>query len=467
MAARRRRPAPLARPRTPHASEPTADTIVALATAAGESALGIVRLSGPRAVGVAASIVRDGGRLVEQATHTVRRVSVVDPETGELLDEALCAVMRAPRSYTGEDVVELSCHGSPALLRLVVERLVARGARLAAPGEFTRRAFLNGRMNLAQAEAVALLIGARTERAVALAARGVAGEFAATLRATRDRLLDVIAGLEVTLDFPEDAVGLEPAAAADVVSECADAVADWRARARRGRVVHEGLTVALVGAPNAGKSSLLNALLGRDRAIVSAIPGTTRDVLDATITLAGVPIRLLDTAGLDEPRDAVEAEGIRRTRTAMSETDLLIVVVDGSLPPPSSVLEETTSRPRILVRNKSDLSRHPITAELAGALDVSAVTGAGIDTLVQRLRREAETRSDGDGEGLVATLRQTELLTELESDLRSGSEALKTAPVEVALVDLRSALSRLSALLGVEVGDAVLDRIFATFCLGK
>ena len=429
--------------------------------------MGIVRLSGPRAVAIAAAIVRDGERLAQQASHTLRRVIIVDPATGELLDEALCAVMRAPRSYTGEDVVELSCHGSPALLRLVVERLIGQGARLAAPGEFTRRAFLNGRMDLAQAEAVALLIGARTERAVTLAARNVAGEFAEALRRMRERVLDVIAGLEVTLDFPDDAVGLEPAAAADVIFHCADSVAEWRSRARRGRVVHEGLTVALVGAPNAGKSSLLNALVGRERAIVSAIPGTTRDVVDATIALAGVPVRLLDTAGLDVPRDDIEAEGIRRTRAAILESDLLIVVIDGSRPLVCPVLEETAARPRIVVRGKSDLPSDPATADLPGALRLSALTGEGVDMLVDRLCREVATRSDGDGAGLVATLRQSALLDDLEHALRSGGHALKAAPVEVALVDLREALRSLSTLLGVEVGDAVLDRVFATFCLGK
>jgi tRNA modification GTPase len=404
--------------------------------------------------------------LHEQPSHTQRHVVIVDPTTGERLDDALCSVMRAPRSYTGEDVVELSCHGSPALLRLVVERLCAQGARLAAPGEFTRRAFVNGRLDLAQAEAVALLISARTERAVVLAARGVAGELGHRLRGVRERLLDLVAGLEVTLDFPEDGVGTEPRAAAAAVQALVAEVAALREGARRGRVVHDGVTVALVGAPNAGKSSLLNALVGRERAIVSPIAGTTRDVIEATIELRGIPIRLLDTAGIGTPRDAVEAEGIRRSRAAIEESDLLLVVVDGNCPLPREVLEETATRPRILVRAKSDLRIDPSAARIDDAIGVSSLTGAGLDVLTERIGRTVATRSDGGGE-LMASLRHIEGLGALERALVAAERSLKDAPVEVALVDFGQALTEVSSLLGVEVGDAVLDRIFETFCLGK
>ena len=373
--------------------------------------------------------------------------------------------MRAPRSYTGEDVVELSCHGSPALLRAVLQRLVEHGARLAEPGEFTRRAFLNGRLDLAQAEAVALLISARTERAVKLAARSVAGELGRRLHALRDRLLDLVAGLEVTLDFPEDGVGIEPSAAASSVRALVAEVATLRDGAHRGRVVHDGMTVAIIGAPNAGKSSLLNALVGRERAIVSPIAGTTRDVIEVTLDLGGIPIRLLDTAGIGTPRDALEAEGMTRTRRAMDDSDLLIVVVDGAAPVPYELLEETRDRPRVVVRSKSDLGGAPA-AGGTEAIAVSAKTGTGLDLLTQRIEQAAASGGD-TGDELMASLRQIEALDALEHALIAAEQALKDAPVEVSLVDLREALTDVSGLLGLDVRDAVLDRIFATFCLGK
>src|SRR5688572_21438699 len=361
------------------------DTIFALATAAGESAIAVVRVSGPAAVDVVAPLLRSPLSLAEFPSHTLRRVSVIDPDTGAPLDDALCAVMRAPRSYTGEDVVELSVHGSPALLRALLARLAAQGARLAQPGEFTRRAYLNGRLDLAQAEAVALLISARTERAVQQAARALAGDAAAPVRAWRERLLDCVAGLEVTLDFPDEHVGLDVTAAVKVVSALREDAERRLASVRHGRVLHEGLTVALVGAPNAGKSTLLNSLVGRERAIVSPVAGTTRDVVEATIAIAGVPVRLLDTAGLGLPRDAIEAEGMRRSRDAIDESDIVVLVIDGSGPIEREVITATNGRRAIVVLSKSDLPAHGDAAALRDGVAVSAVTGAGMDILAARL----------------------------------------------------------------------------------
>jgi tRNA modification GTPase len=399
----------------------------------------------------------------------LRRVGIVDAKNGERVDEALCAVMLAPRSYTGEDVVELSCHGSPALLRMVTQWIVAGGARLAAPGEFTRRAFLNGRVDLAQAEAVALMIGARTDRAVALAARALTGGLSDRVRTLCGALVGVIAGLEVVLDFPDERIGHDVEAARATVARLHADAAHWLAGARHGRVVHDGITVALVGPPNAGKSSLLNALLGRDRAIVSPLPGTTRDVVEGTIAIAGVAVRLLDTAGLDVPRDVIEAEGIRRSRQAMEESDLLLVVLDGSIGPDRRVLAETAGRARVLVRAKSDLPPHPDASALPDAVEASAVSSNGIDALLERFAQEIEHRAAavGDEGGIVASLRQLELIEALASSLASGVRALVEMPLEAALVDLRQALHLAGAILGIDVGDAVLDHIFSTFCLGK
>lgn len=426
-------------------------------------------MSGPRALEVVSPLIRRRGYLADVPARELRRVELIDPASGERVDEALCAVMRAPRSYTGEDVVELSCHGSPAVLRRLVALVVDGGARLAEPGEFTRRAFVNGKIGLVEAEAVALLITARTERAAALAARALGGGLARPIRAIREALVDVIAALEVTLDFPDEGIGADIGAARRRVAALAEDVGRSLAAARQGRVVHDGLTIALVGAPNAGKSSLLNALAGRERAIVSAVAGTTRDTVEATIVVDGVPLTLVDTAGLGTAADAIEAEGMRRTRSAIGDSDLLIVVVDGSAARPAEVLAVSAGHPRLIVRTKSDLRQHADMLDLDEALSVSAVTGAGMDALERRLAHEvaARTRDGGEEGAVVASVRQVEILRKLHGALDAGHGALGTAPLEVALLDLRCALGHASELLGIEVGDAILDRVFSAFCVGK
>jgi tRNA modification GTPase len=429
----------------------------------------LIRVSGPDAIAIVGPLLRSAVPLGAFPSRVLRRVGIVDAKNGERVDDALCAVMHAPRSYTGEDVVELSCHGSPALLRMVTQWIVTGGARLAAPGEFTRRAFLNGRIDLAQAEAIVMMIGARTDRAVTLAARALAGGLADHVLTWRDALINTIAGLEVVLDFPDESMGHDPEAARATILRLLADVERVLVAARHGRVVHDGITVALIGSPNAGKSSLLNALLGRDRAIVSALPGTTRDIVEATMVIAGVPVRLLDTAGLDVPQDAIEAEGIRRSRTAIDESDLLLVVVDSSVPLDQRVLIETAGRARVLVRAKSDLSCHPDAAALPDAVDTSTFNDGGVDALLERLAQEVEHRAAaaGDEGGIVASLRQIELIRALRDSLASGGNALRDMPLEAALVDLKHALGLSGEILGVDVGDAVLDRIFSTFCLGK
>ena len=280
------------------------------------------------------------------------------------------------------------------------------------------------------------MIGARTDRAVALAARALAGGFSDQVRGLQARLIDVIAGLEVTLDFPEEGVGHDVESARAAVGGLRAEAERWLEAARHGRVVHGGLTVALVGPPNAGKSSLLNALVGQDRAIVSDVPGTTRDVVEGTIVLAGVPVRLLDTAGIEIPRDVIEAEGIRRSRRAIEESELLLVVLDGSVEPDRRVLGETAARPRVLIRAKSDLQAHRAAAGLPGAQPVSAVTGEGMAALRECLTREIELRAgaSGDEGGIVASIRQIELL-ESHSDEELAA-AVERGDLDLSFVQL-------------------------------
>ena len=452
---------------------PLPDTIVALATAPGEAAVGVIRVSGPRAIEIASAIVSLPRRspLTDAPDRVMQRAALADPDGGTPLDDALVTVMRGPRSYTGEDVVELSCHGSPVVLGALVGLLAARGARLAAPGEFTRRAYLNGRLGLTQAEAVATLIGARTERAARAAARALGGGLADVLGRARERLLDLVAGLEVALDFPDEEIVFAPGEAAKQARALGADLGRLAGRARTGRVLQDGLTIVLTGAPNVGKSSLLNALLGRERAIVSPVPGTTRDLVDATTTLAGVPVRLVDGAGLGPARDAIDAEGMRRARGALDEADLVVVVLDRSRALDGAdrdVLAVTARLERLIVANKVDIAVAP--GARADALECSALTGAGIDELRERLAAWAGDRARDEGEdgGIVASVRALDRVERARAALVRGGAALGGGlPVEVALVELSAALGALDEALGLHVDDAVLDRIFSAFCVGK
>lgn len=453
----------------PEASE----TIVAIATPPGVGAIGLIRVSGARTREVVAPLLRlASGKDVGCAEPRVlHRVRVVDPVTGERIDDGLAVFMPRPRSYTGEDVVEISCHGNPVVLAEVINSLTHAGARLAEPGEFTRRAFLNGRIDLIQAEAVALLIGARTERATRLAARQLEGALSRDVAELREALVDVLAGLEVTLDFPDDAVGISRGVAAERCARIGDRLAEMVAATDRGRLIDQGLAVMLTGAPNVGKSSLLNALLARDRAIVSPAPGTTRDVIEGEIVIDGVCVRLMDGAGLANPSDALEAEGMSRSRRAVEASDLVLVVLDASRPrteADEAVLRFTADRPRRIVGNKADLPR----ATDDGRYDClsSALSAAGVAALREALAGWVRERvaMDADEGGMVASLRVREYLEGARAACGRARDGLTAAvPIEAVLVDLRDVLEALEGAQGSRVDDAILDRIFASFCVGK
>jgi tRNA modification GTPase len=448
-------------------------TIVGIATPPGTGAIGLIRISGPRAMSVAAGVVRMRGsqELEACAPRTLHLATVVDQQTGAELDTALVATMPGPGSYTGEDVVEISCHGNSVLLGEIVRHLVSCGARLAEPGEFTRRAYLSGRIDLLQAEAVAELIGARTARAARLAARQVRGYLSDEINRLKSKVLDMRAGLEVSLDFPEDSVGLSCAEASKEAAGLLESLDRLLASARRGRATQDGLTVILVGAQNAGKSSLFNRLLGMERAIVAPSPGTTRDLVEGTVSIGGVSVRFVDGAGLGTPRDEVDAEGMRRLRTALAESDLALVVLDKSRPMSAAEHEAlvlTLACERVIVGNKCDL---PLAWREASPEECScsALTGSGVEALMGMLERWVAQRTSVDGQegGIVPSLRVLDKLGAAREAMSRVATTLDRESVELALVDLGRIQQEIDQILGIDAGEDVLDRIFSSFCVGK
>lgn len=467
------------------------DTIVALATALGPSAIAVVRLSGPRAADILSALFRPSvpGPL---RSHRARHGYVVDPASGAELDEALATLMRAPRSYTREDVVEFGCHGGSVAAAAVLEAALRQGARLARPGEFTLRAFLNGRIDLARAEAVADSIAARTEASHRLALRQLRGELSAQIEAARQAALDLLAHLEASIDFAEDDVTPPPLEwCLGQVGRARDVVRALLAGAEAGALYREGLRCALVGRPNVGKSSLLNALLRQDRAIVSAIPGTTRDTLEETVNWEGLPVVLIDTAGIrdtalscDGGHGHLEALGVERSRRALAEADLALLVLDASLPLAEedlAVAAALEGRRGVVLWNKIDLAdagtaptlsqgQRGVPKEVADwpALCCSALTGAGLGALREAVLRLAlGDRRDDEGM-LVTNARHREALRRAAAELGAAEASLRGGlAADFVCVDLTSALACLDEITGHNVGRDLLDTIFSRFCIGK
>lgn len=445
-----------------------ADTIVAIATPPGRGGIGVVRLSGPRSLDIARSLVRD--RAFAPAPNRATLRNLVHPETRQTLDHALVTYFRAPHSFTGEEVVELSCHGSPVLLRQLLDCALGLEARLAGPGEFTLRALAHGRINLSQAEAVRDLINAQTQAAAQQAARQLNGELSAQLQPMKDALVRVIVQLESALEFVED--DLPELANENLKSEISDLksrISDLAATFRTGRLFRDGLRVALAGRPNAGKSSLFNALLNSERAIVTDLPGTTRDTLSEHIVIVGIPVQLTDTAGLRESTELIESIGIERTRRAMSDADLVVVVIDGAQPlnaEDREVLAAARERPHIIALNKSDLGN--FNPQQTAGLTVSAKTGAGLGELRAAIVAPF-THAAAPAEGLLITdARHHDLLQRAHHELASSAQLLaQRASEELTLVGLHNALRYLGQITGETTTEDILTEIFSTFCIGK
>jgi tRNA modification GTPase len=444
------------------------DTIAAISTPPGRGGIGVVRLSGPQAVVIAGAII---GLKRELGSWQSSMGELLDEE-GRVVDEVVVTYFGAPRSYTAEDVVEISCHGAPVILGHCLDRAVRGGARLAEPGEFTLRAFINGRIDLPQAEAVRDLIDATTLYQARVAARQTQGSVSRRINPIKAQLLELIALLEAGIDFAEDDVSVAPAP--EILRRLGPVIEQTRVLARSfryGNLVRSGFSLAIVGAPNAGKSSLFNRLLDRDRAIVTAIPGTTRDVVSETMEMGGIPVRLVDTAGIRETSEFIERLGIERSFEAMSDADLTIVVVDGA-EPQTDETETLIAKAReqgrfLLVANKCDLPAFQLPS--GECLSVSAVTGAGID----RLRADALEHLAPCGEielqgGFITSLRQANLLEEALQMLEKAAIAAQAGiPHELLMLDLYCALNPLDAISGATTADDILHRIFVTFCIGK
>ena len=448
------------------------DTIVAIATPAGRGGLGVVRLSGPDATAIAARLLQPAPSVPRHATYC----RLVDPEGGGAIDRAVATWFAAPHSYTGEDVVEISGHGSPVLLRQMVALAMAAGARLAAPGEFTFRAYLRGRIDLPQAEAVADLAEAVTP----LQARAAMDQLEGTLTGAIGRidaaLFDLSARLEASLDYPEDGFHFSSRAqTASEVGRIRDELDRLAADGRTGRVIREGRTVVIAGRPNAGKSSLFNALVGASRAIVTEIPGTTRDLLTERVDLEGLAVMLVDTAGLREARDEIEAEGVRRARDARDVAALTLLVLDGSEPLAAddrALVSAGDRRGMVVVASKSDLPRAWPSTDLGPSrpevVDVSSVTGDGIQRLRERIAASLTGRDDLRDPPAISNVRHLALVEASREAIAGAQQALAAgATEELVLTDLGRARRALEEITGRRTTEDLLDRIFSRFCLGK
>jgi tRNA modification GTPase len=445
------------------------DTIVALSTPPGRGGLGIVRISGPDALAVADAILRVPIVWRSWQAHLTQ---LLDRE-GRVVDEVVATFFQAPRSYTTEDLVEIACHGAPVVLRHAVERAVESGARLAEPGEFTLRAYLRGRIDLPQAEAVRDLIEATTLYQARIAAQQAAGSVSRRIAPIKEQLLQLIALLEAGIDFAEDDVGV--ASDSEILRRLGpvlDAVGALATSFQYGGLVQSGLTLAIVGRPNVGKSSLFNRLLEEDRAIVTDIPGTTRDLVSETASIGGIPVKLYDTAGIRESRERVETLGIERSYQAMADADLTLVVIDASAPAhpdDASLIAHAASQGRhLIVANKCDLGRFALPS--AGrSLSVSALTGEGIPQLREAILNTVAPAGAFEQEtGFITSLRHAQHLRESAAALQQARCAVEShIPHEMLLLDLYAALRPIDAITGATTADDILNRIFSEFCIGK
>ncbi|NJL39035.1 MAG: tRNA uridine-5-carboxymethylaminomethyl(34) synthesis GTPase MnmE [Leptolyngbyaceae cyanobacterium SM1_4_3] len=452
------------------------NTIAAIATAIvpQQGSVGIVRLSGAEAVAIARLLFHAPGHQSWES-HRILYGHVRDPQTKELVDEALLLLMLAPRSYTREDVVEFHCHGGIMAVQQVLQLCLEQGARLAEPGEFTLRAFLNGRLDLTQAESIADLVGARSPQAAQTALAGLQGKLAQPIRQLRVTCLEILAEVEARIDFEEDLPPLDEAQVKTQLTQVLAEVEQILATADQGELLRTGLKVAIVGRPNVGKSSLLNAWSRSDRAIVTDLPGTTRDVVESQLVVSGIPVQVLDTAGIRDATDQVERIGVERSRQAAQAADLVLLIIDaqtGWTTADQEIFEQVQHRPLILVINKIDLAPSVsllLPFQIDPAVKTAAAHSQGIEALENAILETVKAKNLTAGNlDLAINQRQTAALTRTKTALQQVQTTIaEQLPLDFWTIDLRSAIQALGEITGEEVTESVLDRIFSRFCIGK
>lgn len=455
------------------------DTIAAISTPLGEGGIAVIRVSGDEAVPLVERVFRSKTKLSDAETHTVHYGFIIEPASAEKVEEVLVTLMKAPRSFTMEDVVEVSCHGGIVSVKKVLDLLLQQGIRLAEPGEFTKRAFLNGRIDLTQAEAVIDLIRAKSDRAFKVALKQVEGNLSKQIKHLRYVLVELMAHVEVNIDYPEHDV--EEMTNAFIKSKCDTVMLEidrLLVTAEQGKILREGIETAIVGKPNVGKSSLLNELAQENRAIVTDIPGTTRDVIEEFVNVGGIPLKLLDTAGIRETTDIVEQIGVERSKTALAEADLILLVLNSNEElqiDEIALMKQLAEKQTIVILNKIDLSRKLNIDQVLSyfpqerIVELSLIENKGIDLLEKAIAAIFfEGKLESSDLTYVSNVRHISLLKQAKRSLHDALEANEQyVPIDMIQIDIRAAWEQLGEIIGDSVGESLIDQIFTQFCLGK
>ena len=457
------------------------DTIAAIATPPGIGGVGIIRVSGKDSFPIVNSLFKSVGTvpLMDRQNRTIQYGTIVDPVTNKTIDEVLVLLMKGPHSYTAEDVVEIQCHGGIVPVRQILKLLVNHDVRMAEAGEFTKRAFMNGRIDLTQAEAIIDIIEAKTEDSLSLAVSQLDGTVSSFVKDVREQLIAMIAHLEVTIDYPEE--DIEDVSAQEVRTGLApilEKMDNLLATAQRGKLLRDGVMVSIIGRPNAGKSSLMNALLREDRAIVTNIPGTTRDSIEEFLTIQGIPVRLIDTAGIRETEDIVESMGVEKARQYLDKADVVVLVIDGSKPlepEEQELLQLITNRPSIIFLNKADQAQCVSKEEIAALgtfteiVTISAAQGEGMDEMARVITSLVQGGSvQASHEAMLSNVRHITLMEQAKVSLDQSILAIDSGmPIDLIVTDIRAAWELLGDITGESLRESMVDELFKRFCLGK